>query len=96
MDTYSTRIFTRRYGWAHERNWLPRKVLQHPILETPYMIMYSAIGFIWLSIILGFSFLFAIPASLVPAIVGSLNFRQYFYKYPKYHTVLGLNDVRRR
>ena len=94
MDNGSTWLFTDRYGWAHEINALPRYVLQHPVLEIPYMISYFLVGFLGIRLALEFTIFLAVPISIIPLVVALLNLLQYFYKYPKYHTVLGLNDVR--
>ena len=94
MDNISTRLFTNKYGWAHEHNWIPRQVLQHPVLEIPYNISYSLLGLLGIIIASQTSIFLAIMFPAILLTISSLNFLQYFYKYPKYHSVLGLNDVR--
>ena len=94
MDLYSTKLFTSKYGWAYEQNWLPRQTMKYPILLGPYMIIYFMLGFYGISLALASSIFLAAGISIIPLIFGSLNLLQYFYKYPKYHSVLGLNDVR--
>ena len=93
LDSYSTRFMTDKYGWAHEKNWLPRQVLQHPILELPFMVTYFLVGFLGIKLALAFNIFLAMGISIIPLLVGLSNL-QYFYKYPRYHSVLGLNDVR--
>ena len=93
-DLYSTKLFTRKYGWAYEQNWLPRQAMKHPILQGPYMGLYFMLGFYGISLAVEVSIFLAVAISIIPLIFGSLNQLQYSYKYPRYHSVLGLNDVR--
>ena len=94
MDLYSTKLFTTKYGWAYEQNWLPRQAMKYPILQGPYMGLYFILGFYAISFAVEVNIFLAVAVSVIPLTFASLNLLQYFYRYPKYHTVLGLNDVR--